>query len=100
MSNGGMINTESIYNTHRQVKKIVSSYSSLNKEAADITETILDDWVGYGRNEFETQYSLLMSKIEDFGDVLYEIYDALVEAEAEYEELDDETRQSFVQAMS
>lgn len=100
MSSGGTINTGSIYNTHRQIKKIVDAYSSLNKEVSDVTETILDDWVGYGRNEFETQYSLLMAKIDDFGDVLYEIYDALVEAEAEYEELDDETRQSFVQAMS
>lgn len=95
----GNIDTAKIYAAHRQIKSIVSSYKEVNKEVSEITIKIEENWVGKGRNEFESQYNLLIRKIEDFGDVLQDIYDALVEAEAGYEEADDTVRQDFVQAM-
>lgn len=95
----GNIDTQKIYNAHRQIKTIVSSYKEVNREVSDITLKIQENWVGKGRNEFESQYKLLIRKIDDFGDVLQDIYDALVDAEAGYEETDDTIRQDFVQAM-
>lgn len=95
----GDINTEKIYATHSQIKDIVSSYKEVNLEIAQITQTIKDNWGGKGRNEFESQYELLISKIDDFGDTLQDIYDALVEAEAAYATADDEMRQEFKMAM-
>ena len=95
----GTINTEEIYNAHRQIKTIVESYKTVNKEVDAITKKVEENWVGDGRNEFETQYNLLIRKIDDFGDTLQEIYDALVEAEAGYETADDGLRQEFVMAM-
>lgn len=95
----GNIDTEKIYNTHRQIKTIVESYKAVNLEVFEITNKINENWVGQGRNEFEAQYKLLISKIEDFGDTLQDIYDALVEAEAEYETSDDSLRQEFVKTI-
>lgn len=95
----GLIDTAMINAAHRQIKSIVSSYKVVNKQVADITVRIQENWVGKGRNEFESQYNLLIRKIDDFGDVLQDIYDALVDAEAQYEETDDAVRQDFVQAM-
>lgn len=95
----GTIDTEKIYATHRQIKEIVESFKEVNKEVSTITTTIKENWVGKGRNEFESQYNLLIKKIEDFGDTLQDIYDALVEAEAEYEASDDSLRQEFVMSM-
>lgn len=95
----GTIDTELIYATHRQIKEIVESFKTVNRDVADITTTIKENWVGKGRNEFESQYNLLIKKIEDFGDTLQDIYDALVEAEAEYETADDSLRQEFVMSM-
>lgn len=92
----GNINTKKIYAAHRQIKEIVESYKEINAEVSAITIKIQEDWVGKGRNEFESQYKLLIRKIEDFGDTLQEIYDALVEAEAEYATTDDSLRQEFV----
>ena len=85
----GNINTAKIYATHRQIKEIVESYKEVNAEVASITIKIQEEWVGKGRNAFESQYKLLIKKIDDFGDTLQDIYDALVEAEAEYETADD-----------
>lgn len=95
----GTINTEKIYDTHRQIKEIVESFKTVNRDVSQITTTIKENWVGKGRNEFESQYNLLIKKIEDFGDTLQDIYDALVEAEAEYETADDSLRQEFVMSM-
>lgn len=95
----GHIDTEKINATHRQIKEIVESYKNVNLEVSQITKKIKENWVGKGRNEFESQYNLLIKKIDDFGDTLYDIYDALVEAEAEYETSDDSLRQEFVKAI-
>lgn len=95
----GSIDTQKIYEAHSKIKLIVESYKEVNKEVAEITRKVEENWVGKGRNEFESQYNLLIRKIDDFGDTLKEIYDALVEAEAEYETSDDSLRQNFVMAM-
>ncbi len=95
----GNIETAKIYETHQQIKEIVESYKTVNLEVAQITKKIKENWVGKGRNEFQSQYNLLIKKIDDFGDTLQDIYDALVEAEAEYETSDDGLRQEFVKAI-
>lgn len=95
----GNIETEKIYAAHRQIKEIVSSYKDANQEVSQITKKIKENWVGQGRNEFESQYNILIKKIDDFGDTLKDIYDALVQAEAEYETSDDGLRQEFVKAI-
>lgn len=94
----GTIDTEKIYATHRQIKEIVDAYKEVNLEVSQITQKVRENWVGDGRNEFESQYNILIRKIDDFGDTLLDIYDALVEAEAEYETSDDGLRQEFVKA--
>lgn len=96
---GGHINTNNINSTHRQIKSIVDSYREVNKEVNTITNQLKDEWVGKGRNEFESQYNLLIRKIDDFGDTLQDIFDHLVEAEADYETADNDLKQDFRAAM-
>ncbi len=96
----GNINSGTIYNTHTQIKALVESYKEVNLEVERITQTVRENWVGKGRNEFESQYNILIKKIDDFGDTLQEIYDALVDAEAQYEDTDDSIRQDYVMAMN
>lgn len=95
----GNINTQLIYETHREIKTLVKSYKEINKRVTDITADLKDNWVGKGRNEFESQYKILIGKIEDFGDTLQDIYDGLVKAETAYEDVDDEIRQKYVMSM-
>lgn len=96
----GNIDTSKIFDAHRKVYTIVDSYKNVNLEVRNITKMVRDNWVGKGRNEFDTQYELLIKKIDDFGETLKEIYDALVEAESSYEDADDKIRQDFVKAQS
>lgn len=94
----GTINSEDIYNTHSKIREIVEEYKNVNLRVSNITQTVNENWVGKGQTEFESQYKLLIKKIEDFGDALQDIYDALVKAEAAYEEQDDNLRKEFVKA--
>lgn len=96
----GSIDTSIIYDTHVQVKEIVEAYKQVNLEVARITAEVNENWVGQGQTEFESQYKLLIGKIDDFGEILQDIYNALVEAEGTYEDTDDDIRQDFVMAMN
>lgn len=96
---GKNIDTAKINSTHKQVKTIVTAYNDVNLEVSQITKKVKENWVGKGRNEFESQYNLLIKKIEDFGDTLQDIYEALVKAEAEYEATDDTLRQEFAKVI-
>lgn len=95
----GTIDTEKFYNTHTQIKAIVESYKEINLKVAQITSEVNENWVGKGRNEFESQYKILIKKIDDFGETLQDIYEALVNAEMSFEDTDDDMRQDFVMAM-
>lgn len=95
---GGTIEADKIKEAHSQIREIVSKYKDVNYEVSMISQKIRENWVGDGRNEFETQYNLLIRKVDDFGDTLLEIYEALVQAEADYSTTDDGLRQNFVMA--
>ena len=96
----GTINSGDIFDTHVKIKEIVESYKNINARVNNITKTVNENWVGKGQTEFESQYNLLIKKIDDFGDTLQDIYDGLVKAEAAYEEQDDNLRKDFVKAIS
>ena len=95
----GTIDTNRIYEAHRRIREIVRAYKDTREEVHEITKKIRENWVGKGRNEFEMQYNILIRKIHDFGDSLLSVYDALVDAEAQYETADDGLRQEFVKAV-
>jgi hypothetical protein len=95
----GNIDTSVIYDTHAQIKEIVEAYKDVNLRVNKITSEVNENWVGSGNNEFQSQYRLLISKIDDFGDTLQEIYDELVKAEASYEDTDDDIRQDYKMAL-
>ena len=96
----GTINSRLIYNTHTQLKSLLLSYKELNLRVSQITTEVEENWVGKGRDEFESQYKLLIRRIEDFGDTLQDIYGALVEAETAYRNADDDIRQDYVMSMN
>lgn len=96
----GTINSGDIYDAHTKIKEIVESYKDVNIRVNNITKTVNENWVGKGQTEFESQYKLLIKKIDDFGDTLQDIYEALVKAEAAYEQQDDNLRKDFVKAIS
>jgi len=95
----GTINTGDINNAHRAMRSLITLYHEAQRDANDVTLSVRENWVGKARNEFESQYKLLIKKIDDFGDVIQELYDALVKAEKEYEDADLELHQQLEMAL-
>lgn len=95
----GTIESKKIREAHQEIKAIVEKFKTVNQEVSEITMKVEENWVGKGRNMFESQYNSLIKKIDDFGDTLVDIYDALVKAEGEYGITDSEINQQFVMSM-
>ena len=95
----GLVETARLYEAHRRIREIAEAYGRVNEEVHRITNEVKENWVGKGRNEFEFQYKILIRRIDDFGEALLDIYDALVEAQAQYETADDALRREFVKAV-
>ena len=95
----GTIETEKIQRAHETIKQLVSEYQDVNFKVEEITHQVKENWVGKGLNEFEHQYKTLIKKIDDFGDTLIDIYEALVQAQGEYDTADDTMRQAYKMAM-
>lgn len=66
----------------------ISAFNETLKTMQSVTNAILDSWVGKGRNEFATQVSLINGKLGDISDELYDLYDAIVQAEKTYIDAD------------
>ena len=95
----GTIETEKIQRAHETIKQLVSEYKDVKFKVEEITHQVKENWVGKGLNEFEHQYKTLIKKIDDFGDTLIDIYEALVQAQGEYDTADDNMRQAYKMSM-
>ena len=66
----------------------VEKYNNILSRVQTTVSTLLKTWEGDGKTKFEYDYSILYKQLEDIGDVLYEMYNNLIDAEAEYIETD------------
>ncbi len=95
----GTIETEKIQRAHETIKQLVSEYKDVNFKVEEITHQVKENWVGKGLNEFEHQYKTLIKIIDDFCYTLIDIYEALVQAQGEYDTADDNMRQAYKMSM-
>ena len=95
---GGKIETSKLREAQTKVMSVVERYNAAQTEVDQITIQVKENWVGKGRNEFESQYNLLKQKLDDIGKTIKDINEALVNSLAEYEETDDGIRKEFVDA--
>lgn len=59
------------------------------------TDKIIQNWIGKGSTQFQTQMSLMQSQLEDISEVLYDIYEALIDAEKAYIDQDIEVKKQY-----
>lgn len=68
----------------------VTTYNEIKTKVQNTVSALLKTWNGEGKKQYEYDYDILYRQLEDIGDVLYELYDALVEAEAAYIKADEQ----------
>ena len=82
------LNTAGFSDAAKALSDAIETYNECLKTMQTTTNTILDNWIGKGCNEFATQVRLINGKLEDISDELYEMYKAIVQAEKAYIDTD------------
>lgn len=96
----GHIDSAEMSEAFTKMKELVDRYNEIKDGVENTNISLMDNWVGDGKDMYESQYALIVSKINDFGDIFTEMYNALVDATADYQDGDDKIRQDYVKAVS
>ena len=72
------------------LKKGVVTYNDIRKNVANTTNTLFLQWQGEGKKHFEKDYNTIYRQLNDIGDIMYELRDSLIEAQAGYIQADEE----------
>ncbi len=75
----------------------VKTYNTIKQEVASTTTTLFSTWQGEGRTQFEKDYTIISRQLTDIEDILYELYNALIEAQGNYVKTDEELRRRFTE---
>lgn len=70
-------------------RESIVAFDECVRDMDKATNQVFRNWVGKGRNQFETQINLMKTQLDDISEGLYDIYNALVDAEAGYIEEDE-----------
>lgn len=83
------IYTYGLQQTAAKFKDGIKTFNECVRDMNKETDSLLDSWEGDGKNQFETQVKLMKKKLDDISDMLYDIYDVLVESETTYIDTDE-----------
>lgn len=83
------IDTSGLQETASKFNLGIADFNECVREMGSITETLYASWDGEGRDQFETQYVLMKSKLDDITETLYDIYNVLIESETAYIDVDE-----------
>ncbi len=70
------------------LKDGIEEYNSIKSEVEKTTSNLFNYWQGLGKIQFEKDFTTIYRQLEDIADIMYELYDSLVEASATYLETD------------
>lgn len=62
----------------------VKEYNNIRTTVKLATTNLFLDWSGKGRNAFEKDYEAIYIQLKDIEDILYELYNALVDGLSAY----------------
>ena len=82
------LDTSGFHDAAKAASDAILAFNSSLEKMQEVTNKILDRWVGRGRNEFETQVYMISVKLEDISDELYDLYNAIVEAQKTFIDAD------------
>ncbi|MGN9055981.1 WXG100 family type VII secretion target [Bariatricus sp. HCP28S3_A7] len=84
------LDTKKFADTINVFKTGITEYNDIKQTVERTTKTLFGEWEGEGKTQFEKDYNTLYQQLTDIADIMYELYDALVDAEAAYIAADEE----------
>lgn len=84
------LDSQQLLDAANSIDACLKEYKEIIKKISTSTNTLLDSWYGEGKDEFEKDYSTIYQQLSDISDIMYDLYDALVDADATYVQTDEE----------
>lgn len=85
------LDTAKFSSTIETFKSGIEEYNDIRNNVEKITNNLFCKWKGEGKEQFEKDYTTVYRQLTDIADILYELYDALIDAQANYIKADEET---------
>lgn len=84
------LDTKKFDSTIAAFKSGIEEYNSIKSDMEKTTNTLFNNWQGKGKTQFEKDYTTIYQQLNDIADIMYELYEALIDAEAAYIQADEE----------
>lgn len=89
------INTENMGEVVKTIRLAVKRYSQSKVKIKNLNNNLVTEWVGLSSNAYERQSKLLIGKMDDIEDELYELCEAIMESELKFMETDENLAKEF-----
>lgn len=73
----------------------IRQFEEIVRDVNSITNTMIDNWKGKGRNAFEKDCRQVQLNLKDISEIMYDLREALCDAHAEYMKTDSALSKSF-----
>lgn len=90
MSNVNFLDTNKFSEVIAIFKKEIETYNDIKSDVEKTTNALFKDWQGKGKTQFEKDYTTIFQQLTDIADIMYELYNALIDAQAAYIQADED----------
>lgn len=98
MSSSGNVkylDTNKFSSTIEAFRSGILEYNDIKFGIEKTTNSLFFNWQGEGKKQFEKDYVVIYQQLADIGDILYELQDAIIDAQANYVLTDEEIAKSI-----
>ena len=89
------LESQKLLDAANTLNSCISDYNDVVGTIVTRTDQLLATWFGEGKTAFEKDYSTIYRQLEDISEVMYDLYDSLVDADATYVQNDEEIAKSM-----
>ena len=89
------LDTASFESTITAYANYIKQFEEIVRGVNSTASRMIDNWAGKGRDAFEKDYKQVQLNLKDISDIMYDLRDALVDAQAEYIKTDASLSKSF-----
>ena len=97
-SNGNVtyLNTNQFTDTVKAFKEAAKKYNEIKFGIENTTNALFFNWQGEGKKQFEKEYLVIYQQLSDIAEILYELRDAVIDAQAQYVLADDKIAKGII----
>lgn len=84
------LDSQVLLDAAKTVDTCLLDYTGAIKRVTNTTNDLLDTWHGEGAKEFEKDFTTIYQQLSDIGEIMSDLYQALVDADATYVKTDEQ----------